>query len=57
MLVASHGDNAVNLACRVWCNTSLYWDVVFYLQENVKIAFDEHDIEIPYPQLDLHVVK
>lgn len=57
VLVASHGDNAVNLTCRAWCNTSSYWDVAFYLQENVKIAFDEHDIEIPYPQLDVHVIK
>ena len=32
-------------------------EFISYLQEQVKIAFDEADINIPYPQMDIHMVK
>ena len=55
--VAAHQDSAVLLDCRVWCETSKYWDVKYYMEEQVKLAFDEANITIPYPQMDVHVVK
>ncbi len=55
--VASHGESAVEIDFRVWCQTPKYWDIKYYLQEQVKIAFDEADIDIPYPQMDIHIVK
>ena len=55
--VANHGDNSVMLDVKVWCETDAYWDVKYYLEENVKLAFDEHGIEIPYPQVDVHLKK
>lgn len=53
--VANHGDSAVILDVKVWCETDAYWDVKYFLEENVKLAFDEHGIEIPYPQIDVHI--
>ncbi len=53
--VASHGENAVMLDLKVWCSTLDYFDVKYFLEENVKIAFDEAGIEIPYPKLDVHI--
>ncbi|MCI8608169.1 MAG: mechanosensitive ion channel family protein [Firmicutes bacterium] len=55
--VASHLDSAVSLDLKVWCNTQAYYDVKYYLEEQVKLAFDEANISIPYPQMDVHVVK
>ena len=55
--VANHGDSAVILDVKVWCETDVYWDVKYFLEENVKLAFDEHGIEIPYPKLDVHIQK
>ena len=55
--VANHGDNAVMLDLKVSCRTEKYWDINYFLEENVKIAFDEHGIDIPYPQMDVHIVK
>jgi small conductance mechanosensitive channel len=55
--VANHGDSAVILDVKVWCETDAYWDVKYFLEENVKLAFDEHGIEIPYPQIDVHIQK
>lgn len=55
--VASQGEHAVTLDLKVWCSTSDYFDVKYFLEENVKLAFDEAGIEIPYPQMDVHIKK
>lgn len=53
--ICEHGDSSVNIAVRVWTKTSDYWNVYFYLIEQAKIKFDEENINIPYPQVDLHI--
>lgn len=55
--VKEHAASSINLVCLVWCNSDDYWDVFYYMQENVKNAFDENSISIPYGQLDVHIVK
>lgn len=55
--VANHGDSAVILDVKVWCKTDDYWDVKYYLEENVKLTFDENNIEIPYPKMDVYLKK
>ena len=49
------GANSLNFAVRAWVNTPDYWTVYFDLLEQVKIRFDQEEISIPYPQMDLHV--
>lgn len=55
--VKEHAASSVNIACLVWCSSADYWNVFYYMQENVKKAFDENCIPIPYGQLDIHVIK
>lgn len=55
--VANHGNNAIMIDLKAWCKTDDYWDVKYFLEENVKLAFDEQNIEIPYPQMDVHLKK
>ena len=55
--VKEHAANSVNLACLIWCTADEYWDVFYAMQENVKLAFDENGISIPYGQLDVHITK
>lgn len=50
-----HGVNSLGFVLRVWCKNEDYWTVYFNLMEDVKKAFDEKEIEIPYQQLDIHV--
>lgn len=57
VVVASHGDSSVNLATRPFCKSEHYWDTFFYMQENVKKAFDREGISIPFPQTDVHLHK
>lgn len=51
----SQEDSALVFALRVWCRTEDYWAVYFDLNEQVKAAFDEEGIVIPFPQMDVHV--
>jgi small conductance mechanosensitive channel len=54
--VAEHGDHAVLLDLKVWCQTADYFDVKYYLEEQVKLAFDQAGIDIPYHQVDIHMI-
>ena len=53
--VSELADCSVNLVVRPWVKSENYWPVYFELLENIKVALDEAGIEIPYPQLSLHV--
>jgi small conductance mechanosensitive channel len=55
--VAALADSSVNLVARAWVNNSDYWGVFYDLQEKVKLAFDEAGIDIPYPQMALHMTR
>lgn len=48
-------DSAVVIGCRAWTKTDKYWQVRWKLNEDIKLAFDEAGIHIPYNQLDVHV--
>lgn len=53
--LSAHSDSALTYTVRIWCKNADYWDVNFDTIENVKKAFDENGIEIPYNQLDVHI--
>ena len=53
--VGAHEDSAVTLDLRAWVDTPNYLSTKYELQEEVKLAFDEADIEIPFPQVDVHM--
>ena len=55
--VAEQGDSGILLDLKVWCSTPDYFDVKYYLEENVKIAFDEVGIDIPYNTMNVHIKK
>lgn len=55
--VKEHAASSVNLACLIWCSSNDYWNVFYYMQEEVKIAFDKNNVSIPYSQLDIHISK
>ncbi|MBN2695502.1 mechanosensitive ion channel [bacterium] len=49
------GESSVNFIVRPWVNSADYWDVKFYILEQVKERFDAEGITIPYPQMDVHI--
>lgn len=53
--VSELADSSVNFVVRPWVKTSDYWPVYFDLLEAIKIELDKAGIEIPFPQLSVHV--
>lgn len=49
------GDSSVNFAVRVWVNGPDYWGVFFLMNEKVYKRFKDYDLNIPFPQMDVHV--
>lgn len=48
-------DSSVNLAIRPWASPGDYWGVFFDITEKCKLALDENNITIPFPQTDVHL--
>ena len=55
--VAELADSSVNLVVRPWVNGPDYWRVRFELMEAIKNSLDDAGIEIPFPQMDVHMDK
>lgn len=54
VFVDSLGDSDVRIGVRFYCKTEDYWTAKWRVTENLKLAFDENQIEIPFPQIDVH---
>ena len=52
--VGSHKDSSIEVMAKIWVNNEDYWALYWDMQERVKNAFDENNISIPFPQLDVH---
>ena len=50
-------DNSVNLTVRAWTKVGDYFATKPALTENIKLAFDEAGITIPYPQVQVHTTN
>jgi small conductance mechanosensitive channel len=48
-------DSSVNFAVRVWVDSPNYWGVFFDMNEKVYTKFPDYDLNIPFPQMDVHV--
>ena len=55
--VSELADSSVNFVVRPWVNSADYWPTYFDLMENIKIALDDANITIPFPQMDVHLHK
>lgn len=49
------GTSAMHFYVRIWVRNADYWGVYYDLLENIKEALDHHHIDIPCPQLDIHL--
>lgn len=55
VFVDTLGDSSVILNLRCWTLQSDYWTAKWRLTEETKYTLDEVGINIPYPQIDVHV--
>jgi small conductance mechanosensitive channel len=55
--ISELANSSVNFAVRGWVIGADYWDVFFDMNEKVYTAFNENGINIPFPQMDIHLHK
>lgn len=55
--VSALADSSVNFVVRAWVNASDYWGVFFDMNEKVYNEFTKEGLNIPFPQMDVHLHK
>lgn len=51
------GASSIDFAANCWCDNSDYWDVYYYVIENVYNEFKRNNVSIPYNQLEIRERK
>lgn len=57
VVVTNFNDSAVELRFSIWVNKENYKDLKNQIYEKVKLAFEQANIEIPYPQRVLSILE
>lgn len=47
------GASSIDFFANCWCDTEDYWEVYYYVLENVYNEMKKHNISIPYNQLEI----
>ena len=55
--VSELADSSINLVVRPWVKTPDYFSVKCDLTEAIKLSFDQVGIEIPFPQMEVHLPR
>ncbi|HZL12212.1 MAG TPA: mechanosensitive ion channel domain-containing protein [Prolixibacteraceae bacterium] len=55
--VSELGNSSVNFVVRAWVNSPDYWGVFFDMNENIYKTFSKEGLNIPFPQMDVHLHK
>lgn len=55
--VSAHSASSIDITARAWVKKDDYWTVNADIIESVKKSFDAAGIEIPFNQLDVHVIS
>ncbi len=50
-------DSSVNIVVRVWAAGADYWGIFFDMNEKVYKTFTSEGLNIPFPQMDVHLIK
>lgn len=53
--LSSLSDSSVLIVVRAWVNAEEYWNVHFDINECVYKEFGKHQINFPFPQMDVHL--
>ncbi|MEX1377446.1 MAG: mechanosensitive ion channel family protein [Eubacteriales bacterium] len=51
--VVELADSSINFTVKVWAENALYYTTLIYLNEEIKMALDRNNIEIPYPHMTI----
>lgn len=55
--ISEFADSSINIYARLWCKQTEFFDVKFRINKKIFEAFQQHAIEIPFPQRDVNLKK
>jgi small conductance mechanosensitive channel len=55
--LSEYGESTISYVVRVWCKNADYWDVHFFLLEEVGKVFQEQGVLLSYPRIVVEQVK
>lgn len=55
--ISEHGDSHIGIRVRPWANTGDVWPLRYDIHKRVKEEFDANDVNIPFPQRDVHLFQ
>ena len=55
--IEEYKESYVKVVLKVWCDNTSYWDLYYFLQEEVKRQFDKYDIKIPYNKVSVNLIN
>ena len=50
-------DSSIQFTIRVWVKSEDYWDVNFSLLSKIYSELPKHNIQFPYPKLDVNILN
>jgi len=57
IVLSDLGDSSVNITVRAWVKPADFWSLKFEMNEKVYNKFNEVGLNIPFPQMDVHLHK
>ncbi|MDK2802012.1 MAG: mechanosensitive ion channel family protein [Oscillospiraceae bacterium] len=55
--ISEFSDSCITLSIKVWVKLDDYFDLKFYIYDQIKFNFDKEGITIPYNKLDVNIIK
>ena len=55
--ISEFADSAINISIRLWTPTANFYDAKFKAYETIYLTLKENNIEIPFPQRDVHMIS
>jgi len=54
--ISEFADSAINISIRLWTPTANFYDAKFKAYKAIYLTLKENNIEIPFPQRDVHMI-
>lgn len=51
--IEDYNENCYRVVLKVWCDNNKYWDLYYYLQEEVKTQFEKYEIKVAYNKVEV----
>ena len=55
--IEEYKESYLKIVLKVWCDNSKYWNLYYFLQEEVKRQFEKNDIKVPYNKVNVSLIE